>query len=275
MLLVSKTIRLDGDCLVFGNAYSEADGWRRRPNERLLTEFCDLAHLPKASFAAAALRYAREYGPLSLCEHGEPTCYQHRHEGDESEHERRRAGGVAVRRSTAAPAHYCIPSHREHLDHWRAWAELFAAYRDLIYAVTAGRTGTTEQWQDIHPSLADRVEAPHDRQSALSVLSYELDELLKMANLRLCSIVEHGRLGLSYAPTGVGTLWLFPNLVNQLVSMALHGRRVLNCSRCGRPYVPRRLPSTGTARCCGRLACKRGAARIASQNYRDRKQRRD
>ena len=232
---IAPGIRLDGDFLIYDRLPRDPRKLRftRQANSRLLYNFVGLAEASAAQIEV----YAKQWGALGLCRHGEPTAVAYAFHGE----------GLP-------PGHWiCRETRREPLERWRALAGAFGGHVDNVDRF--------------------RTDARTRRYMAASTVTAHINHFAATFGHLRPVVVQVGngfalRIAGSLAVAGLAAA-----LAYHLMVAATGGNGWLVCAECGRWFQPntRRSPNR-KAYCpkCGRAA----AVRAASREYYKRKRQR-
>lgn len=254
---VPASVEIDEGMLVWRMYDGERKPRWRDPDKGLIWKFVDLADQNVSEDKIAA--FARSWGLLSVCEHGEPNFHP-RYEESES------SGTLVFCHGPEMP----LLSGQEPVAAWRKIAERLGAVLLLAGDVAAGGLGDPEDWERVGvptgsiKSWRGLVEPRRARLAAL------LNNQLLLANSRLelrwAEVTPEVRIG------GHG---LYASLVAQLLLEVSSPEGLLVCSdpNCRKIFRGTRRPEGQRNFCktCRRGA--RGAWRAASKDYRALKRR--
>jgi hypothetical protein len=221
---------------------------------RLLENFLDLESASDETIE----KFARQSGVLGLCAHGLPAGHENLRsrlawivtaEKEVRKSVRTPFDQLLIEKLRPNPAAIDAPCFEpltpktvfsEPLQLWR----VYAASAGKLLRIAAGLSGQ------------DRKE-----------LAETLDHWLSLTPLRLCCVLDkRGRLSLKLRPVNPLSA-LFGVLGIQVFFAASGSKSLLVCSNCGRPYMPKQLPRTGTHTYCLRSTCKKAALRHASRRH--------
>jgi predicted RNA-binding Zn ribbon-like protein len=237
--------------------------WRQeaRPSQAMLANFLALAEWE--DFERGVVAFAVKWGPLGICRHGAL------------------AGHPTLSKSESGlctPAGY--PAQlREPLARWHQWARYMRALVNVAAAVEVAESGRPEHWKALPdwkalppvPRPFQARFAKGDTEVARHAVAAAATSLLAVAPLRLRMVPEQGRYSMKLGPA-VHFSALFCALALETVQLSLgrHGRRIIICAECGRPF-----PAVGRRRWCERQACQRACRAEAARRYRKRKGKRE
>lgn len=256
LIRVPDFVELDGDRLIYswwGDRETVEHGWEQ-PRRGILEDFIRLADGPDARILA----FAREWGPIHMCEaHELPLS-----------HSVRTTDPLCL-----SPKVEDRPGWEwEPLSAWRRYAGAALGCLHVAARLRDGRPGDVDDWrriealfeptkqQDDHPGEApagwdpvqwQRTYLPHMAQYWLTELAH--------VNLLFRWDYELGAPGLKLVGERSD---LFGALGLQLVFAMSGTGGFVTCSGCGEPYTPKRQPIAGRrhyCRDCGRTAAVRDA----------------
>ena len=237
--------QLNGERLHWRFAHGSAREFVPPKSRRdLLTEFVALERAPDAQ----VLLFAKRYGPLNLCGHGEPRWHD------------RVARLKGKYFSLAGPCEKDLPGGGELLSWWREWAGQFGAVLRVAYAIhsastTAGRDelGSVQDWRIMYKRLVvvpSRWKGPQTREEARTLFAWGLNEWIGK-NLPACPSWFAIEWSAAEPRILMGGGSLFVTLNGQLVFAACSVDGLAICSACGGPYIPSgRRPARGRRRYC-------------------------
>ena len=215
---------------------------KAHPDARLLTWFIELA----GASDERILAYARRYGRLGLCEHGE---LQHLANDD------------------------CLPTRRgamfaEQLEHWRGKAIHARALLNAIAQFSKSGKVSDTTLSALHPTL--RSSAAVLRKARLAGWSFILGwTRIWLRAFRVRPEILYDRRAKRFHVRLRGRPGLGSALALQIMTLACQSRGIAICSGCAQPFPPKRRPSLTRESYCPKCGI-RAAWRDAQHRRRQR-----
>jgi len=252
---IAPAVTLENGALIF--RYSAKPGkngtnylkrGKARPDARLLTRFIELADASDDRILA----YARRYGRLGLCEHGE---LQHLAKDDPD----------------------CLPTglggmYVEQVERWRENARGARALLNAIAQFYKSGTVSDATLRALNPAL--RSSAAALRKAGLAGWSFILGwTRIWLRAFRVRPEILYDRRAKRFHARLRGRPGLGNALALQIMTLACQSKGIAICSSCARPFTPKRRPSPTRESYCPKCGI-RGAWRDAQYRRRQRVQRR-
>lgn len=248
---------------------SHTYSFSQSPSPRLLDGFAHLADAPDERI----LGYARRWGVLGLCRHGQPQATSEQMEWYGWGHDSPRPCPALKWKDSKGRARYT--AGRERLEHWRLWAQRAKSVLRIAANLSSKRPGALEDWAQLYPMAPEDlrdVRRAVEEHSNLLALDHRL--INNLANQwvflggvgpRLVSRKSGAAVIRFSSPLRSG---LFGALGLQLlIRVSTKGMAI--CSGCGDLYVPKRVPDVGRLNFC--VGCGREAAvRLAKKRLLER-----
>jgi hypothetical protein len=248
---IAPAVTLENGALTFGypaerkkNGTVYLKRGKARPDARLLTRFIELADASEERILA----YARRYGRLGLCEHGElqhlandyPDCLQ---------------TGLGAR-------------FAERVEHWRENAR---GARTLLNAIAQfSKSGKVPDATLIALNPTLRSSAAALRKARLAGWSFILRwTQIWLRAFRVRPVMLYDRRAKRFHARLRGRPGLGSALALQLMTLACQSRGIAICSGCAQPFSPKRRPSPTRESYCPKCGI-RAAWRDAQHRRRQR-----
>lgn len=230
-------------------AYLDGEGRKTTISERCFLAFVNLAEAPPDKI----LGFARKWGMLGLCKHGEPAAG----------HGLRRRR-IRPEKSGSTPLR-CNVYASEALEDWRWFASQFRVVLELAAALRERRvSGTSGLWERLSiPSYSYVI--GNEGQKRKRRLVGVVNTLLAASAIQ--PFVSWNKVPTLHFGCRGGTT-LFAALTFEL-AMAVSRCRVAFCSYCHQGYEPLRRPRDGEANCCEDCKGRANAERV--RRFRQRK----
>lgn len=212
-------------------------------------------------------RYACEYGNLHLCKaHSMPAGHNPQCEPLMIWHIE---VGVGVMEKTF--------ENGELLKNWRKYANFARALLNVSANLHDGKLGDSKDWEILRRHyLPGGIYADSENKEERICrekfyVGSGVHHWLAIANVRPAFTWNNETPEISFeCDNGYGKL--FGNLAIQLMMAISQTKKLVLCSSCGEPYIPKRKPRAGERNYCQKKYCGRKAAvRDAQYSYRNRK----
>ena len=247
-------VELDGQSLLFSYPVrirrhsSRALQFRKiRAGAKLLTSFVTLDEAP----AERILAYARQYGPLGFCQHGDAG-------------HRLLPQGCSPRVCTTATGQ---PAVREDTQWWRNLAGHARALLNVAAQLSKGRVDDSALAR-LNPELLFSAARPRQPREAASFVVYGMELWLRFFQVRPHTTYNSRRKRIEVKISGMPPL---PGaLALQIMLVLTRWSGIAICSSCGRLFSPSRRPNPNRNAYCKGCGV-RAAWREAQARRRERK----
>jgi hypothetical protein len=243
-----------------------ADDWHTvTTGPRMLEDFIRLA-----DGGADVAEYARRWGALLVCEaHGMPVTH---------------LPSVIPGGSDCCPPRRLEGAYWTRIDEWQRYARVARAVRRIAGALRLGETGRADDWDTLHRAHEFGLETLMlaEESAGLSVdrvawhrreIAYLVGLWLHMGGVQPRLQWESSVPRIVLSSGQFGAAGFFGALAIQLMLAVSDARELVECSFCGRPYVPARKPNPNRDHYCP--DCGRSAALSrASARHREKQRER-
>ena len=265
-LAIPRDIKLTGDRLLWSDRSVK---WVAPPAD-LLLKFVGLSRGELTG--ADVLVFAKQWGPLRLCQHGVPPA----HSGPPSLRTLFPGGGTVPGCHPRSGGRSGWSADR--LEDWQRWSRRFAAFLNIAARVQTPDDGTAEDtaraeedWASLRAVKSEHHwwppgSAPTRGPAEAGPLIFHINWLMSLCALHPLLDVNPMRVVLAESPFRA-TAPLFAVLTTQLLPAVAGARGFAFCSACGEIYLPPRRTSASRGNYCDRCR-NRGRWRDAKRRER-------